>query len=160
MEYIDTLISKNAIEITPKDIPNKQDFIKKGVDFKSKKPIVIVNIPKGGAIIRDIKIRSKNIKMIEIVFTSKYGRESKPIRSAPESVPTDRFPRGKVSRIVIRVVETVNEERPKDVTLSVKACAEGVSSTRTTKREFHIMQADESHACVSFFRNNSSIEWY
>jgi hypothetical protein len=138
MEYIDTLIAKNAIEITPKDVPNKADLIKKGVDFTSKKPILIVNVPKGGAIIRAINIRSKNIKLVEIVFTNKYGRESEPIRAAPDNVPTDKFPTGKVTRFVIRIVETFDDEEARDVTLSVKACAEGAITTGTTKRELFL----------------------
>jgi hypothetical protein len=133
MEYINTLIATNAVRVTPKDIPNKEDLIKKGVDFTDKKPTFVIDIPTGGAIIRDIKVPSSNIREIEVIFKTESGVTTTPIRGAPTSLPTDKFPTDKVSEIIIRVIKTSDDKAPQDVTLSIIACAPGVTPRPTTR---------------------------
>ena len=119
MEYIDTLIATDSVKTTPKDIPNKGDLITKGVDFTDNKPSFIIDLPKGGAIVRDIQLPSKNVQEIEVTFTTKSGKVTTPIRGSPTSLPTDKFPTEKVVKIVIQVTKTNNYQSPTDVTLSV-----------------------------------------
>ena len=136
MEYINTLIETDSVKTLPKDIPDKHDLITKGVDFTDKKPAFVIDVPKGGAIVRDIKLPSTNVKEIEVTFTTKSGRETTPIKGAPTSLPTNQFPTEKVVEIVVKVIKTTDNESPKDVTLSVIACAEGtVTTTSTGKNE-------------------------
>ena len=132
MEYINTLVATNSVRTTPKDIPNKDDLIKKGVDFTDNKPTFVIDIPTGGAIVRNVKVPSSNIEEIEVIFTTESGRELAPIRGAPTSLPTDKFPAEKVSEIIVKVIKTTDGKAPQDVTLSVIACAEGVTTGRTT----------------------------
>ena len=132
MEYIDTLIATDSVKTTPKDIPNKGDLITKGVDFTDNKPSFILDLPKGGAIVRDIQLPSKNVQEIEVTFTTKSGKVTTPIRGSPTSLPTDKFPTEKVVEIVIQVTKTNNYQAPTDVTLSVIACAEGTVTTTPT----------------------------
>ena len=133
MEYINTLIATNSVRTTPKDIPNKDDLIKKGVDFTDKNPTFVIDIPKGGAIVRDVKVPSDNIAEIEVTFKPESGGKVVKVTGAPTSLPKDNFPTDKVSEIIIKVIKTTDGQAPKDVTLSIIACAEGVT-TGTTAR--------------------------
>src|SRR5690349_9198020 len=65
MEYINTLIATNSVQTKPTNIPNKEDLITNGVDFSDKQPIFLINIPKNGAIVRDVNIFSSNVAEIE-----------------------------------------------------------------------------------------------
>ena len=144
MEYINTLVATNSVRTTPKDIPNKDDLIKKGVDFTDKNPTFVIDVPKGGAIIRDIKVPSSNIAQIEVTFTSESGDKVVKVTGAPTSLPKDEFPADKVGAIVIKVIKTTDGKAPEDVTLSIIACAEGVT-TGTTGRPGEIFSLD-AHA--------------
>ena len=124
MEYINTLVATHSVRATPKDIPNKGDLISKGVDFTDKNPTLVIEVPKGGAIVRDIKVPSSNVEEIEVVFTTPYGDEKVVVRGAPTSLPKEQFPQGKVTEIVVKVTKTSDGKAPADVTLSVIACAE------------------------------------
>jgi hypothetical protein len=136
MEFIDSLIATDSIETQPKDISDKEDLIKKGVDFTDNKPSFVIDLPNGGAIVRDIQVPSKNVAEIEVTFTTTSGQETTPIRGSPTSLPTDKFPTEKVVEIVVKVTKTTDDESPKDVTLSVIACAEGTVTTTTTGNTF------------------------
>ncbi len=129
MEYINTLIDTNSVKTVPTDISDKQDLITNGVDFTDKMPSFVIDVPNGGAIVRDIKLSSTNVEEIEVVFTTKSGRGTTPIRGAPTSLPTNQFPIEEVVEIVIKVKKTTDDQSPKHVTLSVIACAEGVTTT-------------------------------
>jgi hypothetical protein len=136
MEYINTLIATDSVKTQPDDITDKQDLITKGVDFTSTKPSFVINVPNGGAIVRDIVVFSSNVDEIEVVFTTESGRGSSPIRGAPTSLPTKEFPTEKVTEIVIKVKKTTDNNAPKDVTLSVIACAEGVTTAVSAGNRF------------------------
>jgi hypothetical protein len=123
MEYIDTLIGVNAVSSQPDDIPNKFDFIRRGVDFTNEKPVIEIDIPGQGAIVHDLKIGSTNLVEIIVHFTTNTGYVTSPIQGSPKALPTSRFPSGKVSKIVIEFTKTEDNASPKDVTLSVIACA-------------------------------------
>ena len=133
MEYINTLVATDSVRATPKDIPNKGDLISKGVDFTDKNPTLVIEVPKGGAIVRDIKVPSSNVDEIEVVFTTQYGDEKVVVRGAPTSLPKEQFPQGKVTEIVVKVTKTSDGKAPADVTLSVIACAEGITTGATTQ---------------------------
>jgi hypothetical protein len=162
MEYINTLIATDSVETQPDDIKNKEDLITKGVDFSSTKPSFVIDVPNGGAIIRDIVVFSSNIDEIEVVFTTESSLESSPIRGAPTSLPTKEFPTEKVIEIVIKVKKTTDGNSPKDVTLSVIACAEGLTSTtRAGKRLQIISWTEYSNMCSLhryYLRNWSAID--
>ena len=138
MEYIDSLIATDSVKTTPKDIPNKEDLIKKGVDFTDNKPSFVIEVPNGGAIVRDVQVPSKNVAEIEVIFTTKSGQETAPIRGSPTSLPTDKFPTEKVVEIIIKVTKTNDYQSPQDVTLSVIACAEGRVTTTPTGKELEL----------------------
>jgi hypothetical protein len=129
IEYIDTLIATDSVQTQPDDITDKQDLIKKGVDFTYEKPSFVINVPNGGAIVRDIVVYSSNVDEIEVVFTTESGHGSTPIRGAPTSLPTKEFPTEKVTEIVIKVKKTTDNNGPKDVTLSIIACTEAITTT-------------------------------
>jgi hypothetical protein len=143
MEYINTLIATDSVKTTPNNIPNKEDLITKGVDFTDNKPSFIIQVPKEGAIVRDIQVPSTNIAEIEVVFTTKSGHQTTPIKGAPTSLPNDEFPTEKVVKIVVTITKTSDNKPPKDVTLSVIACAEGTVTTTPTGRplnHFHLLR--------------------
>jgi hypothetical protein len=128
MEYINTLIETDSVRSTPTDVLNKQDFVTKGVDFTDENPTIVIEIPSGGAVVRDVKVASSNIVEIEVIFTTESGHETSPVRGAPTSLPTDEFPTEQVSEIIIKVIKTSEDSAPEDVTLSVITCAEGTTS--------------------------------
>ena len=132
MEYIQTLIDTDSVKTSPTDIPKKRDLINKGVDFTDRNPSFIIDIPKGGAIIRDLDVNSPNVEEVTVTFTTEDGKKVGPVRGAPASLPTEQFPKDKVGELVIKVTKTIDDRAPKDVTLSVIACAEGVTTTTTT----------------------------
>jgi hypothetical protein len=136
MEYINTLIATNSIQTKPTDIPNKQDLITKGVDFTDTKPIFEIKLPNGGAVVRDIVLTSNNVVEITVTFTTESGRETVPIKGAPESLPRSEFPTEKVTEIVVKVTKSSADTAPEDVTLSVIACAEGSTTTASTGNAF------------------------
>jgi len=133
MEYINTLIAIDSVEVKPNDISNKQDLISKGVDFSDLKPVFVIDIPTGGAIVRDVKLKSSNVVEVQVTFTSESGVELTPIVGSPTSLPAEQFPTEKVSEVVIKVTKTTNGNAPQDVTLSVTACAEGLTTVTTTE---------------------------
>ncbi len=135
MEYISTLIATNSVRTIPTDLFNKEDLISKGVDFTNQQTSIVIDIPKGGAIVRDVKLLSRNVVQIEVIFTTESGLTLTPIRGAPTSLSTNEFPTEKVREIVIKIVKTSTDNAPQDVTLSVIACAEGsvITSSSTSK---------------------------
>ncbi|CAF1509472.1 unnamed protein product, partial [Rotaria sordida] len=73
----------------------------------------------------------------EVVETTVEGNTLSPIRGNPTSLPNDKFPTELVAKIVIEILETTDNHSPKQVTLSVVACAPGVTvgTTEGTTRE-------------------------
>ena len=132
MEYIQTLIDTDSLKTSPTDIPNKRDLVKEGVDFTDQTPSFIIDVPKGGAIIRDLDVISANVAEITVTFITESGEKVGPIRGAPTALPTEEFPKEKVDEIVIKVTKTTDYRPPQDVILSVTACAEGITTTRGT----------------------------
>ena len=133
MEYINTLVATDSVRATPKDIPNKGDLISKGVDFTDTNPTLVIELPKEGIIIRNVELDTCNVEEIEVVFTTQYGDEKVVVRGAPTLLPKEQFPLGKVTEIVVKVTKTSDGEAPADVTLSVIACAEGSTTSGTTR---------------------------
>jgi hypothetical protein len=129
MEYIKTLIDTNSVKTLPEDISDEEDLITNGVDFTDEKPSFVINVPKGGAVVRDIQLSSTNVAEIEVTFITKSGVETTPIQGAPTSLPTNNFPTEKVVEIFIKITKTTDNDSPKHVTLSVIACAEGTTTT-------------------------------
>ena len=128
MEFIDTLIATNSLHTTPHDVPNKKHLIAKGVDFIDTNPVFLIDVPEGGAIIRNIKLSSKNVIRVEITFTTPSGRKISLISDSPTAIRRNQFPTEKVTTIVVKVIKTTNGDAPRDVTLSVIACAEGTTT--------------------------------
>ncbi|CAF3098835.1 unnamed protein product, partial [Rotaria sp. Silwood2] len=127
MEYIDKLIASNSVSIVSENIANKEDLINRGVDFVELNPIIVIDIPKNGAIVRDVKVTSTNGAAIVVTLTTVEGETLSPIRGNPTSLPNDKFPTELVAKIVIEILETTDNHSPKQVTLSVVACAPGVT---------------------------------
>lgn len=128
-EVIDILVASKLITIRPGDSSNIQDLISKGVDFKSKSPSIEIDLPNRGAIVRDVKIHSKNVAEIEVVFIVESGNKLPAIRGAPTALPTGQFPTEKVLDIIINIIKTTDNDAPQDVTLCVIVCGEDLSST-------------------------------
>ena len=137
MEYIQTLVGTNSIKVQPNDIPNKQDLVKKGVDFDDTNPIFVITMPTNDAIIRNIVLKSCNVLQIQVTFTLTSGVVTSPIQGSATKFPTEQFPTSEVSTIVIKVIKTVNGETPQTVTLSIIACAEGLTTIGTTSSTTH-----------------------
>jgi hypothetical protein len=129
MEYIGTLISSNAVSITPPDQTNLQELIHNGVNFKETNPILVIDMPSGGETVRDIKVHSTNVLEIEVTFTNEISRETSTIRGPPTSLPKQDFPKDKVSQIIVVIKNTTDDNHPEKVTLSIVACAEGITTT-------------------------------
>lgn len=136
MEYIDTLITTNSVKTLPTDISNKPDLISKGVNFTDKNPTIQIDIPNGGAIVRDIDLTANNVAQIEVTFINAQGSQIGPIEGGPTSLPTSRFPAEKVTNIIINIIKTTDGDAPEDVTLSVVACAEGKTTTISPSNTF------------------------
>ena len=128
MEYIGTLISSNAVSITPPEQTNLQDLIHNGVNFTETNPIIVCDIPLGGATIRDVEIHSTNVLEIEVTFTDEISRQTSTIRGSPTSLPKQNFPKDKVSEIIVVITNTTDDNYPEKVTLSIVACAEGITT--------------------------------
>ena len=138
MEYIDTLIDNNAVTTIQQDVPNKKDFISKGVDFVEEKPIIVINIPSSnGASVRDIKVPSDNVNEIVVTFTTISGINTTPIRGNPTDLPRNEFPKENVVTITIELTSTSDNSSPKGVTLSVVACAPGKTTVVTEGKEYY-----------------------
>lgn len=132
MEYINSLVATNSVRTKPVDLSNKEDLISKSVDFTNQQLTIIIDLPHGGAVVRDVKLPSSNVAQIEVTFTTVSNRTTSPIRGAPTSLPTNAFPTEKVTEIVVSIIKTSDGNAPQDVTLSVIACAEGSIITTTT----------------------------
>ena len=131
-EVIETLVTSNLIQTRPTDLSNKQDLISKGLSFNSNSPSIEIDLPKRGAIVRDVKLPSKNIAEIEIIFVIESGLKTSPIRGSPTGLPSEKFPTEKVRDIIINIIRTTDGNAPEDVTLSVIVCGEDLPSTTTT----------------------------
>lgn len=132
MEYIDTLVASKVISTVTEDIPNKEDFIRKGVDFHGTNPIIVIDIPEDGAIIRDVALPSNNIERIRVTLTTVSDITLPAIEGAPTDLPSDQFPTEKIDVILIEILSTFDNKAPRGVTISVVACAPGIT-TSTTK---------------------------
>ena len=139
MEYIDTLLAINSVKILPTDISNKPDLISKGVNFTDKNPTIQIDIPNGGATVRDIDLTASNVAQIGVTFIDAQGRQTGPIEGGPTSLPTSQFPAEKVTNIIINIIKTTDGDAPEDVTLSVVACAEGKTTTIAPSKIFPIV---------------------
>lgn len=132
MEFIQTIIATNSLKTLPKDIDNKQDLIKVGVDFVAIIPTISITVPNNGAIIRDIDVFSSNVAEIEVTFVTQSGSQLTPIKGSPTSLPTAEFPTEKISEITVTLTKTKDYQSPQDVTLSIIACAEATTTTTQT----------------------------
>jgi hypothetical protein len=131
-EAIKTLVRSNLIQIRPIDLPNKKDLIKKGLDFTRNFASIDIDLPKRGAIVRNIKLLSKNVAEIEVIFVIESGFKTSPIRGSPIALPNDKFPTEKIRDIIINIIKTNDDDFPQDVTLSVIVCGEDLPSTTKT----------------------------
>jgi hypothetical protein len=144
-ELVETLIALNLIQTRPVDLPNKRDLIGKGLDFNNSSPSFEIDLPKRGAIVRDIKLPSKNVAEIEVIFITESGRKTTPISGAPTALPTENFPTEKVLDIIINIIRTTDGNLPQDVQLSVIVCGEDLPSTTSGgKRRIHLFEAKRS----------------
>jgi hypothetical protein len=163
MEYIDKLIASNSVSIVSENIANKEDLIKNGVDFVEQNAIIVIDIPKNGAIVRDVKVTSANVARIVVTLTTVEGETLSPIRGKPTHLPKNEFPTEHVAKIVIEIVETTDKESPKEVTLSVVACAPGVTVGTTegnkvvhrTEKIYWSSKTTKNLIMHLNFRNNS-----
>ena len=147
MEYIQTLIDTDSVKTSPIDIPNKRDLVKEGVDFTDLTPSFIIDVPKGGAIIRDLDLTSSNVAEITVTFTTESGEKVGPMRGAPTALPREEFPKDKVDEIVIKVTKTTDYRAPQDVILSVTACAEGTTTTTAAGKISSLLFCDKKDVC-------------
>jgi hypothetical protein len=131
MEYIGTLITSNAVSVVSEQINDVQDFVTKGVKFVDKTAIIVINVPTPGAIVRDVKVPSQNVAQISVTLTTDKGVTLTPITGKPTDLPKNQFPTEKVTKIVIEILQTTDNQSPKGVTLSVVACAPGITTGTT-----------------------------
>jgi len=131
MEYIDKLIENNFVTTTLENIQNKNDFITNGVNFAQKNSTIVIDMPSGGAVVRDVKVKSNNVKEIMVKFTTLSGANVSSIQGNPIALPKDGFPKEKIVQFVIVFMTTTDSESPKNVTLSVEACAPTITSPIT-----------------------------
>ncbi|CAF0742849.1 unnamed protein product [Adineta steineri] len=129
MEYIDTLITSNAIQTKPTQVSNIKDFHTQGCDFTDKKPTIVLKFPASSATVQNVKVFATNVKEIEVVFTTESGSHTAPITGSPTNLPTDKFPTEKVVEVTITITETSDGSAPKSVRVSIIACAPGVTPT-------------------------------
>ena len=148
-EYINALISTNSVHTTPIDFSNKEDIITKGVNLTNQQSTVVISVPNGGIIVRDVKLSSENVAQIEVTFTTESGHPTTPVRGAPTSLSTNDFPTEKVTEITIKVIKTSDDNNPKDVTLSVIACTENSVVTSTTSTSTPTGLATDTTAYIS-----------
>lgn len=130
-ELVETLVSSNLIQIRPVGLLNTQDLITKGLDFNKNNSSIEIDLPKRGAIVRDIKLPSKNVEEIEVIFVVESGAKTSPVRGSPTALPTSEFPGEKVLDIIINILKTTDDELPQGVTLSVIVCGEDLPSSTT-----------------------------
>ena len=130
-EVIEILVTSNLIQIRPDNLNNKEDLISKGLDFNTSTPTFEIDLPKRGAIVRDVQLHSKNIDEVEVVFVVESGRLTAPIRGSPSALPKDEFPTEKVRDITINILSTTDHSSPQDVTLSVIVCGEDLPTVTT-----------------------------
>jgi len=128
---VEILVTSNLIQIRPVDLSNKQDLITKGLDFNRNVSSIEIDLPQRGAIVRDMKLSSKNIAEIEVIFVIESGLKTSPIRGSPSALPNEKFPTEKVRDITINILKTNDTGLPQDVTLSVIVCGEDLPSTTT-----------------------------
>ncbi len=133
-EYIEALVSTNAIRIRPNDEFDKQDLITNGLDITDETSTFKIDLPAGGLIIRDVKISSLNIIKVEIVFIPESGAEPKTIQGIPTSLPIDEFPTDRISQIIIKILQISGGSSLEQVKLSIIACEE--TSVTTSVRKF------------------------
>ncbi|CAF4193350.1 unnamed protein product, partial [Rotaria sp. Silwood2] len=131
-EYINHLIATNSVRTMPTDFLNKHDLISRGVDFPDEQSVIIIDIPQGGTVVRNVKLLSSNVAQVEVRFATKSGSEITSLRGAPTSLPADMFPTEKVSKIVIKVTKTSDNYSPHDVTLSIIVCEENSATYSTS----------------------------
>ena len=136
MELVGLLLANDAVSSTCLDRVDKMDLIRKGVNLSEKNPVFVIDIPKGGAIVRDIRLPSKNIAEIEVIFTTESGLRVEPIRGSPTSLPKQNFPLEKVGEIIIIIKATTDDNFPQEVTLSVIVCTENFIVTTVTSKCF------------------------
>jgi hypothetical protein len=120
------------IQTRPTDLTNKQDLQTTGVDFSSNSPSFEINLPSTGAIVRNVKLSSKNIAEIEVIFVTASGLTTSPIQGSPIDFPTVNFPTEKVHNITINIIKTTDGGVPQSVTLSIIVCGEDLATTTTT----------------------------
>jgi len=132
IELIGTLIASNLVQTRPTDLPNKQNLQTTGVDFTSNSPSFEIDLPSTGAIVRNVKLSSKNVAEIEVIFVTASGLTTSPIRGSPVNFPTDNFPTEKVRNITVNIINTTDASFPQSVTLSIIVCGEDLTTTTTT----------------------------
>lgn len=80
-----------------------------------------------------MKIPSLNIINVEIVFVPESGAETTSIKGKPTSLPINEIPTERIAEIIIKINQTSDDASPKQVKLSILACAETFTKASTRK---------------------------
>ena len=107
-------------------------MISKGLDFLNNTPSIEIDLPNRGAVVRDVKISSKNVDEVEVTFVTESGVQTPPIRGSPTDLSKDQFPTEKVRDIIITILNTTDNAAPEDVVLSIIVCGEDLPATTVT----------------------------
>ncbi len=136
-EYIDALVFANAIRIRPNTDVNTQDLITKGLDIADEKSTFKIDLPEGGLLLRDVKLSSLNIEKVEMILMPESGTDSTTIQGVPTSLPVNEFPSERIGEIIIKVLQTSDNNSLKQVKLSIIACEEATTTTTSTRKFCH-----------------------
>jgi hypothetical protein len=134
VELITTLVAANLIKITP-NISRIEDLAGIGLDFVEDTPIFEIELPYGGVVVRDLQLPSANVLTVEVSFFPLSGGLPKQIRGSPTSLPKSDFPSEKLRKIIIKVLNTNDNQCPRRVKLSVIVCNETPSTTARVTSE-------------------------
>ncbi|CAF4197655.1 unnamed protein product, partial [Rotaria magnacalcarata] len=155
MEYIDSLIATGSVKSISEHIPNIADLMSNGVDFTDKNAVIVIDIPNDGMIIRDVKLPSNNIAEIMLTFTSVIGVALIPLRGNPTALPSHSFPNDKISNMVIQILETIDNNPPTAVTLSIVACAPGITKSKTQGTRTYTLLPTDGNLQTQFLTSDT-----
>lgn len=154
MEYIESLLAHNLVTIVNDEIPNIADLKENGVNFNVKYPVINIEFPLEGAIVRDLQVFATNEAIVRLTFTTTEGETLPPIEGDGTSLPQSRFPSENITQIIIEIIDTIDEASPVGVTISVTACAPeipiGQTQGKYSKRPLSYKQTLKK-ICLSFY---------
>lgn len=138
IEMIPALILSDSTLLNELTATDSNSLMDDGLNCTIKDSHITVPIPNHKAIVRDIQVHSDNIVKLEVVFYLVSGFVTAPFTGSPTDLPKEQFPQEAVNYFTMNVLETSDDQPPRNVKLSITVCSDRSSCPEDVSGQFSL----------------------